>query len=106
MQSKDETGSIPVIGLDYVFFTDSKKNKEKEKQDEAEPTVTPNLCFKDKGTKTIHADVVACKCVQDVKAVEATVAYILRLGYPEVILCVDNEPTAKVFPVARFLYFF
>ena len=67
----------------------------KEKQDETEPTVTPIFCFKDKDTKTIHADVVACKGAQDVKAVEATVAHVLRLGYPEVILRVDNEPAAK-----------
>ena len=99
LASKDDDSTIPVIGIDYGFFSDSKKEKEKSQDSDpaggAVTSLTPILCFKDKSTKTIHADVVACKGAQDVRAVDMTVDHILRLGYPEIILRVDNEPAAK-----------
>ena len=51
--------------------------------------------FKDKGSKTVHADVVSCKGPQDLRAVDVTVHHMLQLGSREVVIRVHTEKAAK-----------
>ena len=57
---------------------------------------TPTICFEDKRSKTVLADVVSCKGPEDLRAVDATVGHIMQLGHPEVMLRVDSGNAAKV----------
>ena len=105
LASQEHRDKIPVIGLDCGIFKDTTQAGADSRHavgevDGVDASLAPILCFKDKRLKTVHADVVSCKGLQDLLEVDATVHHNMQLGYPEVIVRVDSDTAAKALPDA------
>ena len=87
----EDYNEVPVISCDYVFFTESREERQLTEAEAIAVGATPILVIRDKRSKMIHADCVRCKGIKDEFPIETTTKWIFGLGYLEVIIRTDGE---------------
>ena len=92
-----EEGDIPIVSMDYCYLYESANERKERKKEEAEGRhreimEMPVLVIKDRKSKQVMAELVPRKGVEKF-AVERGFRIVDGLGYGEVIMKSDQEPS-------------